>query len=50
MFPFFNGNILHADAGSAVLFVCIVIPNLKLLKKGHHCLEMEQVSALDAAP
>ena len=30
---FFYGNILHADAGSALLVVVIMIPILKLLKK-----------------
>jgi len=50
MFLFFDGNFFQADAGSGVLVVVIMIPILKKVKEVHHCLKMEQASALDAPP
>lgn len=46
---FFYDNILRADVGSAVLFFCHYDPDTKTVKEEQHCLEMERVSALEAA-
>ena len=46
---FFYDYILRADVGSAVFFFVIMVLMLNQFKEGQRCLEMEQVSALDAA-
>jgi hypothetical protein len=49
MFLFFDDNILRADAAARSCYFCHCDPDTLTVKEEQHCLEMEQVSALDAS-